>query len=262
MITRSHPKRLRRGASVAAAVLATLSLAACGAADEGAADSGTADDGEVASIGTTIADASSGDSGATGDASAGDDSSESDSSRDEPDEADIQEAALEFAKCMREHGIDMPDPVFDGEGAGPGGGVMIQAGGPGESIDPQEMDAANEACQPIMEAVRGAFEPPDPEELERMKAEALEFSQCMREHGVDMPDPQFSEDGAMTVAVGGGRLGESGEGPDPVDADKFNEAAEACGGPGGGMLSVSPDDADGSGDEFAVNVQADSGNGG
>jgi hypothetical protein len=262
MITRSHSNRLRRGASVAAAVLATLSLAACGAADEGAAaDSGTSDEGEVASIGTTIADASSGDSSATADASAGEGSSEGDSSSDEPDEADIQEAALEFAKCMREHGIDMPDPVFDGEGNGAGGGVLIQAGGPGESIDPQEMDAANEACQPIMEAVRGAFEPPDPEELERMKAEALEFAQCMREHGVDMPDPQFSEDGAMAVSVGGGRLGESGEGPDPIDADKFNEAAEACGGPGGGMLSVSPEEGDGSGDEFAINVQTD-GNGG
>ena len=30
---------------------------------------------------------------------------------------------------------------------------------------------------------------------------ALKFAQCMREHGVDMPDPQFSEDGAMTVSV-------------------------------------------------------------
>jgi hypothetical protein len=249
MITRSHSKRLRRGASAAAAVLATLSLAACGAADDGAgADSGTADEGEVASIGTTIADASSSDDSAP----AGDDSGE----------ADIQEAALEFAKCMREHGIDMPDPVFDGEGGGPGGGVMIQAGGPGESIDPEEMDAANEACQPIMEAVRGAFEPPDPEELERMKAEALEFAQCMREHGVDMPDPQFSEDGAMTVSVGAGRLGENGEGPDAVDADKFNEASEACGGPGGGMLSVSPGEADGSADQMAIDIQPESGNGG
>ena len=102
--------------------------------------------------------------------------------------------------------------------------------------------------------MRGAFEPPDPEQLEQMKAEALEFAQCMREHGIDMPDPQFGEDGQMTMSVGDGRLGEGGEGPDPIDADKFNEAAESCGGPGGGMLSVSPDDA-GSGDRVAVNVE-------
>ena len=256
MIQRTHPNRLRTLACIGALAAAT-SLAACGAAaDDGSAAGSdvadvadvadTADDGEVASIGT-VAEASSTDSSDSGDDDGG-------SGDGEPDEQAIQEAALEFAKCMREHGIDMPDPTFNADGAG-GGGVMIEAGGPGEAIDPEEMDAANEACQPIMEAVRGEFEPPDPEELEQMTAEALEFAQCMREHGVDMPDPQFSEDGAMTVSVGAGRLGEDGEGPDPIEADKSDEATEAGGGPGGGMLSVSPDDGDGgAGDNLQINV--------
>jgi hypothetical protein len=232
MTERTHVSRMRTWASIAGVTAAAVLLAACGATDDdGAAAASDTADGEVASIGT-VAGASTGDAG-------GDDTGSS-GSDDQPDEADVQQATLDFAQCMREHGVDMPDPTFDAEGNGQ---IMVRAGGPGDEIDPEQMEAANEACQPIMEAVRGAFDAPDPEELERMKAEALEFSQCMREHGVDIPDPQFSEDGAMTVAVGGGRLGEAGEGPDAIDADAFNEAAEACGGPGGGMLAVnSPED--------------------
>ena len=41
---------------------------------------------------------------------------------------EIQETMLEFAKCMREHGVDMPDPEFSGEG---GRGVF--RGRPGQA---------------------------------------------------------------------------------------------------------------------------------
>ena len=45
---------------------------------------------------------------------------------------------------MREHGIDMPDP---GEG-----GMIFRVGGPGdaEAIDPEEFEAAQEACQDLL----------------------------------------------------------------------------------------------------------------
>ncbi len=45
----------------------------------------------------------------------------------------------------------------------------------------------------------------------------------MREHGIDMPDPQFDEDGG--VQIRGGR----GSGFDPDDPD-FRAAQEECGG--------------------------------
>ena len=58
-----------------------------------------------------------------------------------PEELDKQFApALKFAKCMREHGIDMPDPQRDGDG------IKMTIGGPGSSIDPTRMDAAQKAC--------------------------------------------------------------------------------------------------------------------
>jgi hypothetical protein len=233
-------RRLRTLAAIACVAAASVTFAACGATDDGAADEATSeadDGGEVASLGTQAPD------GATAQ------SSDDDDGDDAPTEAEMQQAALDYAKCMREHGVDMPDPQFNSDGGG--GGVAIQLGGPGAEIDPDEMQAADEACKPIMEEIRAQFDPPDPEQLERMKQEALEFAQCMREHGVDMPDPQFSEDGAMTIAVGGGRLGEEGSGPDPIDTDKFEAASEACGGPGGGMVAIGRDGAEAADDSGA-----------
>ena len=38
--------------------------------------------------------------------------------------ADFREAALKHARCMREHGVDVPDPKF-----GPGGAVTMEMRG-------------------------------------------------------------------------------------------------------------------------------------
>ncbi|HET9007289.1 MAG TPA: hypothetical protein VFQ04_11280, partial [Actinomycetes bacterium] len=51
---------------------------------------------------------------------------------------------------------------------------------------------------------------------------ALDFARCMREHGVDMPDPQ-------PAAGGGGGFGFEVRGDDPEETEKFQEAEEACG---------------------------------
>jgi hypothetical protein len=64
-----------------------------------------------------------------------------------PEEMEKQfEKALAFAKCMRAHGIQMPDPKREGDG------ISMSIGGPGSSIDPTRMDAAQKAC-----AKDGAF---------------------------------------------------------------------------------------------------------
>ena len=46
---------------------------------------------------------------------------------------EMQDKMLEFAKCMRDNGVDFPDPDFSG------GGGRIQIGGPG-GIDPSSKD--------------------------------------------------------------------------------------------------------------------------
>ena len=62
------------------------------------------------------------------------------------------EGALKYAKCMREHGIDMPDPTFDENG-----GAQIRIGR-GSGIDPEDpkFQKAQEACR--KEAPEGMFE--------------------------------------------------------------------------------------------------------
>ena len=47
----------------------------------------------------------------------------------------------------------------------------------------------------------------DPERLAEMREQMLEFAQCMRDHGIDMPDPTFDENGRIKIdmAPGEGR---------------------------------------------------------
>ena len=100
------------------------------------------------------------------------------------------------------------------------------------------MMAANEACQHLLEGVVQEFERPD---MSEMQDQMLAFAQCMRDNGVDMPDPEFSEDGGVTIFGGPGDEGRAIE-IDPSDPT-FQEAQEACneifGGQGGmGRSSV------------------------
>jgi hypothetical protein len=59
---------------------------------------------------------------------------------------DPQQAALDFAKCMREHGIDYPDPQFQD------GGVLQRM--PEGAEDDPKFEEAQKACQPILDAVQ------------------------------------------------------------------------------------------------------------
>jgi hypothetical protein len=127
---------------------------------------------------------------------------------------DPQEAFLAFAECMREHGIDMPDPQVSEEGGK--FSVGFSGGGPGDERDNEAFQEANEACRPLLENAIGEGGRPEisPEDEEAM----LDFAQCMREHGIEMPDP--GENG-MVFQFGG---------PDDqsFDQDAFEAAQEAC----------------------------------
>jgi hypothetical protein len=54
----------------------------------------------------------------------------------------------------------------------------------------------------------------------------------MREHGIDMPDPEFSDDGGVGIRVGSDEAQAGGARPDGIDPEDedFQEAAEECGG--------------------------------
>ena len=114
---------------------------------------------------------------------------------------DREEAAHKFAQCMRDHGVDLPDPVP--------GQPMTFSGGP---QDKEKMDKAQQACHSLMPG-GGELEKPDAETLDKIR----KYAQCMRDHGIDMPDPDPNEPGK--IAIQGG--------PDP-NSQAFKDATAAC----------------------------------
>ena len=157
--------------------------------------------------------------GGEGEAGAGDDvASLEDNSRDDDSSArpktaaDRREGALKFAQCMREHGIDHPDPDENGM-------FRIE---PNQGFDPQS-DTFREAADACEKYLGEIGPPPELSEEDRRKMEEqmLAFARCMRKQGIDMPDPEFrAEGGAFTFEIGD-------DGVDPSDP-KFREAEQAC----------------------------------
>jgi hypothetical protein len=168
----------------------------------------------------------------------------------------FEDAMVNYSSCMREHGVDMPDPQFSDDGSGGGGGAMTLAiplgssdagagGGPGLSVGGpgnEAFKAAAEACQPIMDEATQNMPKPSAEEQAKMRDDALEFAQCMRDHGVDMPDPTFDGGSGGPMIIQGSSTDRA-----PLDTDKFNEASSACSaeGLGGGFTVSSADGATG-----------------
>jgi hypothetical protein len=137
-----------------------------------------------------------------------------------------EDAQLAFAQCMREHGVDMPDPQ-------PGGGPQgVAIGDDGGKLTPTEMQAAMDACDQYLQAAGSFKKDIDPAQLDRMIA----FAGCMRDHGIDMPDPNVDGNGGMVFRSDGSGTAGSGpsttkdkffNGTDP-DSPEFKAAEEAC----------------------------------
>jgi hypothetical protein len=130
---------------------------------------------------------------------------------------EFRAAALDFAQCMRDEGIDMPDPQF-----GDGGGVTMRLGGSdGPNPDTPGFEEADEKCREHLEAV----EPPElsDEQQQEFQQSALDFARCMRGEGIDMPDPEFEGGGRVRIGPGPG-----GAGPLDRDDPAFQEAFETC----------------------------------
>jgi len=136
------------------------------------------------------------------------------------------EGAVKFSKCMREHGIDMPDPQRVGKG-----GIKL-TGGKVNFNDPK-MKSAQSACQKYMQI--GGGETIDPAKRAKLQEAALSYARCMRGQGVDMPDPKLAGNGGLTFQAGpgggpksnGSGGGRKGLGVSP-DSSKFQAADKQC----------------------------------
>ncbi|MFA7768669.1 hypothetical protein ACGFNX_35965 [Streptomyces sp. NPDC048723] len=96
----------------------------------------------------------------------------------------VADNAVKMRQCLREHGIDVPDPE---PGQDPRGMTL------GGDADPQKMQEAMKACG--MSTGSGAGKEPTQEE----KDKELEWIRCMRENGVALKDPEYN--GGMKSAT-------------------------------------------------------------
>jgi hypothetical protein len=111
------------------------------------------------------------------------------------------------ARCMREQGIDIPDPQ--------GGQGVLKLEVP-EGVTEDQLRAAQKTCADKMPKLPGQDES-DPQQQAEMHDQAMKFAACMREQGLDYPDPVM-ENGRLLIKTS--RL-------DPSDP-AMQEATEAC----------------------------------
>jgi hypothetical protein len=123
-----------------------------------------------------------------------------------PGGKDPTQAALAYARCMRQHGMNVPDPDPK-PGGDQGLGVLPE----GVNPDDPKFKAAQQACQ---EYAPGGGQPPKLNPQQRQQQ--LAFARCMRQQGINLPDPDAS-----------GGIDMRGIGVDP-DGPKFNAAERAC----------------------------------
>ncbi|MQA97362.1 MAG: hypothetical protein GEV11_22995 [Streptosporangiales bacterium] len=146
--------------------------------------------------------------GATGSGDGGDGTTKNAKASDE-------DRMREFAKCMRQNGVDMPDPQD---------GKMVLKNDEGPEGE-KKLQAAQAKCRHLMP---NGGKPPSmsPEQV----AKAREHAKCMRENGIEkFPDP----DGSGKIEFKGG----PGSEMDP-ESDEFQAAQKACAKyEGGPMLS-------------------------
>ncbi|WP_412077663.1 hypothetical protein ACLF6K_25170 [Streptomyces xanthophaeus] len=91
--------------------------------------------------------------------------------------------AVKMRQCLREHGIDAPDPK-----PGQDPRAMTVGGG----VDPQKMQEAMKAC-----GMGGPDSGKEPTQEEKDKE--LKWIRCMRENGVQLKDPEYN--GGMRTGI-------------------------------------------------------------
>ncbi len=145
------------------------------------------------------------------------------------------QARLKLAACFRAHGVNVPDPSPTSAG-----GASSQGGSPAfkalQNYSRTQIQSAFDACR--AEAVQ-AFPALNlsPAQRAQRQQQLVKFAQCLRSHGLNVPDPTFNGSGG---AFGFGQGFRSLD----LNSPAFKSAFAACqslrprfgrrfGGPGG-----------------------------
>jgi hypothetical protein len=125
------------------------------------------------------------------------------------------QARLNLAKCFRAHGINVPDPTSGGGPAG-GGGIFRSL----RNYPQAQVTTATQACRTYFSQ---AFTRPNltPAQRQQQQQQLVKFAQCLRSHGVNVPDP--------TANGAGGGFGFARQfGSVARNSPAFQAATKAC----------------------------------
>lgn len=94
--------------------------------------------------------------------------------------ANDEQALISFSACMRDQGVDFPDPIVDADGY-----PRFEFDDP-ESVDRDALMEAGEECRDLLEGVVLGL---DNFDITEFNDTFLEYAGCMRDHGFeDIPD--------------------------------------------------------------------------
>ncbi|MFC6158877.1 hypothetical protein [Kribbella jiaozuonensis] len=111
------------------------------------------------------------------------------------------EMAVKFTQCLRENGLNVPDPE-------PGKGPMLKFD-KNSGVTQEQVQKAMEACSQYNPQAQGSANPQQAEN-------GRKYAECMRKNGVEkFPDPKPDQPGIMI-------------GPGVADDPDFQKAQGAC----------------------------------
>jgi hypothetical protein len=108
-----------------------------------------------------------------------------------------EDAALAFADCMRDNGIeDFPDPSVDEDG-----GISI-----GDALadqrDTADFRTAEDACEPLLDAAAPAGPELPADQVADLQEQWRAVAECVRAQGHELDDPHVDEHGRPQVDAG------------------------------------------------------------
>lgn len=122
---------------------------------------------------------------------------------DAPESVDAEQAMLAITQCLRDGGIDVGDPIIDNNGNPQLPPFSFQTGGPGNDVDPEAemkaMEAVMTVCQHHLDGV--VFDGTEQGNMAEVEDTFVAYAECMRNHGIDMPDPDFSAGGIVDLGT-------------------------------------------------------------
>lgn len=123
----------------------------------------------------------------------------------------FEQAAFDVVACMRDEGVDVPDPQFDAAGR-----FVVPTN---INLADPKLRPALQKCSPLLAVAFPDVSNLDPDYLARVQDSLQNYADCMRTQGVeDFPNPQFVG-GLPTLDL----LGKI-----PFDDSDFREADAAC----------------------------------